>query len=344
MIPVINSLNMPELRKDPIIGRWVIIAGERGKRPTDFKREAIERINGGDVKECPFCEGNEDKTPPEHFAYRTKGSQPNTPGWHLRVVSNKFPALKVEGELTKKKSGIYDTVSGVGAHEVIIESPNHEDTLASMSHEQFEAVIRSYSDRMVALKKDLRLKYILIFKNHGYRAGASLEHTHTQLIALPIIPKAVKEELDGSKKYFKRVDHCLYCDMVGQELSEKTRVVAENDDYLSICPFAPRFPFEMWVLPKRHAAHFEDITKREIGNLTGVLQESLAKLSNLLHDPPYNFMLHTSPVATGNLEHYHWHIEITPRITRVAGFERGSGFYINPMAPEDSAKYLREVK
>lgn len=334
---------MPELRKDPIIGRWVIIASERGKRPTDFKRDVIERTNGRGAKECPFCEGNEDKTPSEIYASRDKG-KPNSPGWKIRVVSNKFPALKSEDQLTKKKSGIYDTVSGVGAHEIVIESPHHEDTIALMSPQHLELALDAYRDRMRELKKDLRFKYILIFKNHGYRAGASLEHTHTQIIALPIIPKAVKEELDGTKKYHKRVRRCLYCDMVAQELSENSRVVIENDDYLSICPFAPRFPFEMWVLPKRHAAHFEDITDREIKNLSQVLQGSLAKLSKLLHDPPYNFMLHTSPVATADHEYYHWHIEITPRITRVAGFERGSGFYINPMAPEDSAKYLREIR
>jgi len=194
------------------------------------------------------------------------------------------------------------------------------------------------------LKKDKRFRYILIFKNHGFKAGASLEHSHSQLIALPIIPKAVMEELNGSKEYYDYKERCLYCDIVAQEIAEQKRVVMENEDFITICPFAPRFPFEMWILPKRHDAHFEDATKHEISNLGSLFQTSLKKLDKALGDPPYNFMLHTSPVVMPDLPYYHWHIEITPRVTRLAGFERGSGFYINPTAPEVSAQFLRDIK
>lgn len=333
---------MPELRKDPVVSRWVIISTERGKRPMDLKPEKDIRPEGK-PKFCPFCAGNEDSTPPEVLAYRPESSQPNTGGWSIRVIPNKFPALMIEGELNRHGDGVYDLMTGVGAHEVIIETPDHNKDLANMSQQEFEDVLWAYRDRTMDLKKDKRLRYILIFKNHGFRAGASLEHSHSQLIALPIVPKSVMEELEGSKAYFEYKERCLYCDIVSQEIEDQKRVVAENEEFLAICPFAPRFPFEMWILPKKHDAHFEDATKHEIKNLTALYQKVLIKLSKALDDPPYNVMLHTSPLEMPDTSYYHWHIEITPRITRVAGFERGSGFYINPTAPEVSAQYLREI-
>lgn len=334
---------MPELRKDPIVSRWVIISTERGKRPTDLRRDEPPPKKEEPAKFCPFCVGNESATPPEVLAYRPEASKPNEPGWNIRAMPNKFPALMIEGDLNRRGDGIYDTMSGVGAHEVIVESPDHGATMADMPQKQFEDVLWAYRDRTLDLKKDHRIRYILIFKNHGYRAGASLEHSHSQLIALPIIPKTVMEELEGSEAYYKYKERCLFCDLVAQEIEDQKRMVAENEDFLAICPYAPRFPFEMWILPKKHDAHFEDATKHEVSNLAVLFQRVLRKLSKALGDPPYNFMIHTSPVALPNPLYYHWHIEITPRITRLAGFERGSGFYINPTAPEVSAQYLREI-
>lgn len=336
---------MPELRKDPIVGRWVIISTERSQRPTDLKKEE-EPPKPADAKPkfCPFDYGNEHVTPPEVLAYRAGGGGPNTAGWTLRVVPNKFPALMIEGNLNRRGDGVYDMMNGVGAHEVIIETPDHNVGMANLSETQFQDVLWSYRDRTMDLKKDKRFRYILIFKNHGFRAGASLEHSHSQLIALPIIPKAVLEELAGSKEYYDYKERCLYCDMVAQEIEDQKRVVLENEDFISICPFAPRYPFEMWILPKRHDAHFEDATKHEIQNLASVFQKTLKKLDKALGNPPYNFMLHSSPVVMPDLTYYHWHIELTPRITRLAGFERGSGFYINPTAPEVSAQFLRDIE
>lgn len=335
---------MPELRKDPIVSRWVIISTERGKRPTDLKTDEPARAPSEPGKFCPFCEGNESSTPPEVLAYRHGNSAPNTPGWSLRVTSNKFPALMIEGGLNRRGDGVYDMMSGVGAHEVIIETPDHGASLADVPQKQFEDVLWSYRDRTMDLRKDNRFRYILIFKNHGYRAGASLEHPHSQLIALPIIPKTVVEEMDGCEAYYKYKERCLFCDIVAQEIEDQKRIVAENEDFMAVCPFAPRFPFEMWILPKKHDAHFEDATKHEIINLASLFQGVLRRLSKALGDPAYNFLIHTSPVTMPNLPHYHWHIEITPRITRIAGFERGSGFYICPTAPEVSAQYLREIE
>lgn len=331
---------MPELRKDPIIGRWVIISTERGKRPADFVVE-YKPIKGGF---CPFCPGNEDKTPVEIMAYRQDKSLPNTPGWNLRVVANKYPALRVEGELNREGEGVYDKMNGIGAHEVIIESPNHNDTLATISEKQFEDVLWAYRDRIIDLKKDTRFRYALIFKNHGEAAGATLEHTHSQLIALPIIPKRVAEELDGSLEYFNYKERCIFCDIVRQEIMQGTRVVSENQDFIAITPYAPKSPFEIWLLPKKHESYFENAQKHQYENLAKLFSDVLKRVNKVLNNPPYNFILHTSPFRNGDGHHYHWHFEIMPTLVKHAGFEWGSGFYINPTPPEEAAKFLREAK
>ncbi|MFA4874101.1 MAG: galactose-1-phosphate uridylyltransferase, partial [bacterium] len=253
---------MPELRKDPIVSRWVIIATERSKRPSDLaKPDASQPKPSDKPRFCPFDEGNEQSTPSEVLAYRREGTAPNSAGWTLRVVPNKFPALMIEGELGRRGDGIYDMMNGIGAHEVILETPDHGVQLADLPEERFQDVLWAYRDRIMDLKKDKRFRYILIFKNHGERAGASLEHTHSQLIALPIIPKSVAEEMTGSKNYYDYKERCLFCDLVSQEIEDQKRIVTENEDFLAICPYAPRFPFETWILPKRHDAHFEDATK-----------------------------------------------------------------------------------
>jgi UDPglucose--hexose-1-phosphate uridylyltransferase len=332
---------MPELRKDPIVGRWVIIAHERAKRPHDFKLEAHEQIDPG---LCPFCEGNEDKTPPEIVAYRERGTHANAPGWRIRVVPNKFPALKIEGNLNKRGEGIYDKMAGVGAHEVIIESPRHQISMTSLSEDNIREVLWVYRDRLVDLKKDTRLVHGMLFKNVGAAAGASLEHTHSQLIVTPIVPISVWEEMTGALEFFHYRGRCIYCDMVQQEISTEKRIVLDTPHFTAICPYASRHPFETWILPKAHSSHFENIPKPGVDDLGSVLRQVLCKLEQALDTPPYNYIIHTAPFDHQELPHYHWHIEIIPRLTKIAGFEWGSGFYINPVPPEDAAAYLREVE
>ena len=332
---------MPELRKDPILERWVIISTERHKRPTDFSLAPPPVSKGGF---CPFCSGNEDKTPPEIFAIAHDGRQPNSPDWALRVVPNRFPVLTIEGELKKEGDGLYDKISGIGAHEVIIETPDHNDSLASISLPQFINVLSAYRARISDLKRDSRFKYALIFKNHGMAAGASLEHSHSQLIALPVVPKRVSEELTGSKKHYDFKDRCIYCDIVHQERSQSKRVVAENEDFIVLSPFAPKSPFETWILPKKHSALYEDIRDEELEPLASIFSETLKRLDKVLGSHPYNFVLHNSPFGMKNKEHYHWHFEIMPKLTKTAGFEWGSGFYINPTSPEEAATFLKEAK
>jgi galactose-1-phosphate uridylyltransferase len=255
---------LPELRKDPITGRWVIIATDRAKRPSDFVRQPVTPPQ---TAICPFDYGNEHKTPPEVLAYRTSGNR-DQPGWRVRVVPNKFPVLGIEGELNRQGEGMYDKMNGIGAHEVIIEGPDHNQTLGSMSDKLIEEVLWAFKERVNDLKKDRRFRYIILFKNHGDAAGATLEHPHSQLIALPVIPKRVKA----------------------------------------------------WVL-----------------------RTTVRKLEKVLERPAYNFIVHSAPVQDGPLLHYHWHVEIIPKLTKVAGFEWATGFYINPTPPEESAKFLREA-
>ena len=332
---------MPELRKDPIVGRWVIIAHERAKRPHDFKSEPQAQPG---VTLCPFCQGQEDKTPPEIIAYRERGTHANKPGWRVRVVPNKFPALKVEGNLNKRGDGIYDKMAGVGAHEVIIESPSHHVSMAELSDDNIREVLWVYRDRLVDLKKDIRLVHGMIFKNVGSLAGASLEHTHSQLIVTPVVPITVWEEMTGALEFHNYRGRCIYCDMVQQELSFERRIVLDTPHFTAFCPYASRFPFETWIVPKAHSSHFENIPKPSVDDLGSVLGLVLGKLERALDNPPYNYIIHTAPFDQQELPHYHWHIEIIPRLTKVAGFEWGSGFYINPVPPEDAAGFLRETE
>jgi UDPglucose--hexose-1-phosphate uridylyltransferase len=332
---------MPELRKDPVTGRWVIISTDRQKRPHDFRFERAEIIGR---EHCPFCPGHESLTPPEVMAYRHNGSAPNSPGWEVRVVPNKYPALQVEGTFDRQGEGMYDRMNGIGAHEVIIETPHHDRTMAMMSEPELVQVLWAYRERMLDLKRDIRLRHILVFKNHGAAAGATLEHTHSQLIALPIVPDFVREEIDGARRHFAIKDRCVFCDIVRQDLADGRRVILENSDVVAIAPYAPRFAFETWLLPKRHGARFEEAPRHDYESLARGLKAILQRMDRALEQPAYNLIVHTSPFSEDAADVYHWHVEILPKLTRVAGFEWGTGFYINPTPPEEAARVLRSVR
>jgi len=326
---------LPELRKDPVTGRWVIISTDRARRPSDFNRTRVASASNGN---CPFCAGHEEKTPPEILSYRENGNG----HWNLRVVPNKFPALRVEGLLDRQGEGLYDRMTGVGAHEVIIESPEHKVSLAELPEKRVEDLFWAFRDRILDLKRDSRLRYVLLFKNHGEAAGASLEHTHSQLIALPVVPIQVQEEIDGGRRYYSFKERCVFCDIVRQD-STGARLILVTDEVLVLAPYAPRFPFETWILPRAHSSHFETAHSSLIQNLAWAVRATIRKLEKALEYPSYNFLIHTSRIQEGPLAHYHWHLEIIPRLTRVAGFEWGAGFYINPTPPEESAQFLRDA-
>jgi len=332
---------MPELRKDPIIDRWVIISTERGKRPVFL----IDEVPPSKTAMCPLCPGNESMTPPEVYAIRQNGSPPNSADWTLRVVPNKFPALRIEGDLDKEGLGLYDKMNGIGAHEVIIETPNRTEALSDMSVERIQSVFVAYRERILDLSRDRRFKYIMVFKNHGSVAGASLDHSHSQLIALPIVPRRVVEELNGGLSYYKFKDRCIFCDIMAQEKENNVRVVFENDLFLVLSPYAARFPFETWILPKKHEAIFANHDRaNNYHSLAEALSTILKKYVKVLNSPPYNYVIHTAPSGNTDVPHYHWHIELIPRLTKMAGFEWGTGFYINPTPPEEATDYLKEAQ
>ncbi len=338
---------MPELRKDLITERWVIIATERAKRPHDFTQPPSEP----EPAHCPFCPGNEGETPPELWVVRSAGG-PNQPGWQVRVISNKFPALRIEGEMNREADGLYDRMNGIGAHEIIIDTPEHDQAVEDQPAKQIALALTAIKERMLDLQRDTRIRYILAFKNVGREAGASLRHSHYQLIATPVTPYRVKAKLIGARDYYERKERSVFQDILRQEEREGRRVVCENPSYLVFCPFAARFPFELCLLPRQQGADFHSITSEGIQHLADVLKTTLGKLSRGLNRPQYNLILHTAPSRMGHRrsgywdtidQDFRWHIEILPRLTYTAGFEWGTGFYINPMPPEESAAYLRGI-
>jgi UDPglucose--hexose-1-phosphate uridylyltransferase len=340
---------MPELRHDPVQKRWVIISTERASRPQEF---AVERGPGATGRDtCPFCPGHEETTPPQIHSF----TDPTNPSaWKVRVVANKFPALRIEGDLERAAVGQYDRMNGVGAHEVIVETPHHDKDLADLPVEDVAAVLRMYRERIIDLQRDVRFRYILIFRNRGAAAGASLEHPHSQLIATPITPRTVSVELQSAREHYALKERCIFCDIIAQELGNQTRIVTKDANYVTWCPYASRFPFEMCVAPLHHDADYASLDDGRLYSLARHLREVIRRMKASLNDPPYNFLLHTAPSyhrmnrrpgywSTIEMD-WHWHIEILPRLVKTAGFEWGSGFYINPTPPEDAARFLREVR
>ncbi len=329
---------MPQLRQDLITGKWVIIATERARRPHSFSE--TKRITPKKTKICPFCYGNEYMTPPEVLAFRDNG-KPNSSGWKVRVVPNKFPALIHEGKPELIKNGIYSTMSGVGAHEVIIHSPHHDLLLPLMNEEQVELVLKAYLIRYKELSKDLNLRFIHIIVNHGKEAGASLDHPHSQLFGLPIVPDFVMDELDGSKKYYNKFKKCVYCEIIKNEIRDGGRVIEETDEFIAFEPFASKLPFETWIIPKKHMEHFSDMSENELRDCSKVLRNTMKKIYDGINDPPLNYWLHSAPLHN-QYKNYHWHFEIIPKLTTTGGFELGTGTIINTALPEECAKYLRK--
>lgn len=338
---------MSELRKDIVSGRWVIIAAERSKRPDDFRpAKGFEKETAPAF--CPFCEGNESKTPPEVSSVRKNGTRPNRPGWRVRTVPNKFPALNRGLPPERHDEGIFRWMEGVGVHEVVIETPDHGRELPDLPLGHLDDVLEMYKERITSIEREFQYKYVHVFKNKGREAGASLSHPHSQIVATPIIPKQINEELYGCERLHRLFGGCIICRIIKEETRKKERLVLRNDHFCVITPFASRFPFEMRIYPLRHSPWYAKSTKTELRSLAKALKSTLGKLRDILADPPYNFYIHQAPnpnlphEAWINLEEScHWHMEIIPVLTRVAGFEWGTGFYINPVPPETAASFLQ---
>jgi UDPglucose--hexose-1-phosphate uridylyltransferase len=340
---------MPELRHDPIQRQWVIIASERAQRPSEFE----VKISQQPSEFCPFCPCNEDKTPAELLAVRDGFSAPNSPGWSVRVVPNKYPALRIEGQLDKSAEGLYDRMNGIGAHEIIIETPDHTCHMADQPPAHLARVLQAYRDRLRDLMRDSRFLYVAMFRNYGENAGATLSHPHSQLIAMPILPNVIEIELLSAKEHYNHRERCLFCDLIRQEREAGVRIVHENEQFVVFTPYASRSPFELFLAPLKHQHDFGMITNEGTEALASTLIEALRRLRTALNDPPFNFVIHIAPNLSAKsvwvqnfptiAEAFHWHIEIIPRLTKSAGFEWGTGFHINPTPPELAAEYLRSV-
>lgn len=334
---------MPQLRQDPATKQWVIIATERARRPHEFSQPRPSLPLPAYKEDCPFCPGNEKMTPPESMAYR-ENAPPNSPGWRIRVFPNKFPALVPEGSLTRQEEeGFFRKMDGVGWHEVIVESPQHNLCLPLMSDAQVEEIIRTYHERYLTLREDPRVKLILIFKNHGPRAGTSLEHPHSQILAMPIVPLTIRYRFEKAASHFDDQGTCVYCDILREGLRVRTRLILESENFAVFHPFASRAPFETWIIPKVHHASFGAISTAEIKEFAHVLKRILGKLYRGLNNPDYNFIIHTAPIKDEQEEYFHWHLQIIPRLVTPAGFELGTGMFINTALPEETAAFIREV-
>ncbi len=322
---------MAELRKDPTTRRWAIIATDRWKRPNDLIKKGGAKAKHA----CPFDAGT-----PEIAAATVYPHFTNPDKWKIWVMPNKYPALTYEGMPKTTIKGPFTTINAVGGHEVFVDSAKHSATLAKMKPVEIEAILNGYRERFKFWKDDTRVKYVLIFKNYGQAAGASLVHPHSQLAAIPVVPPRVVEEMEKGERHYKDHKHCIMCDLIRDEIALGQRVAFVNDRFIVLCPFASRFPFETMILPRVHSSNFTDITNDDIVALADVMSRLFKKMATLLGDPPFNYLLHVSPQYAPNLRFYHWHIEIIPRMTEVAGFEWGAGVYINPTPPEEAAREL----
>lgn len=328
---------MAELRREPITRMWVVVTTDHPKNPSDYL-PFKPPYKVFDAKEpCPFCPGNEAMTPKELYAIlEEKG------GWSVRVVPNKFPFFHIEGDFDRRPEGMYDVMEAIGAHEIVIESPDHHQSLAGMDPDQIGKILLSYRERILDLKKDLRFMQFLVLKNYP---GIFNQHPHSHLVAMPVIPRRIDEEIWGVMDYYQRKERCIFCDMIKQELSDKKRIILETGHFLVFSPFASRYPFETWIVPKLHTPDFYFINEEEIGDLSFAIQSLFVRFYKLLSNPPYSLAFHTSPVqARFHRPEYHWHIEVRVRIGLREGFEWGTGFFINPTPPEEAARYLREVE
>ncbi|KAH7307500.1 hypothetical protein KP509_22G062600 [Ceratopteris richardii] len=341
---------MPELRKDPVLGKWVVLSEARAKRPSDFKDSSpsAQPKNGP----CPFCQGHEHETGAELFALR-EGSL--IPDWRVRVVKNIYPAVSMESsdgfdDSVSKEEEVSSPFHGckvpaMGSHEVVIETPHHSVKFTSLSLKNVEEILSCFRHRMCQLREESRFKYIQVFKNQGKAAGASMEHSHSQIIALPIIPHQIQLEIENTRTYFERKRRCILCEILKHDIEDGSRLIDITTDYAVLAPYAPKYPYETWIIPRVHASNFENINDVQMQSLACTLLSTLKKIECLFDDVPFNYMLHSSPVQEyRDVPFYHWTIRIIPHLASLGGFELGSGCHIVPVYPEKSALQLREIK
>jgi UDPglucose--hexose-1-phosphate uridylyltransferase len=336
-----KGCTMPEIRLNSITGDWVIIAAERAKRPEEFAHKKEKKELPAHVTTCPFCAGNENQTPSETFRLTNPDET-----WAVRVVPNKYSALTPEGEIIKNKTDFKQYISGVGLHEVIIETPEHNSTTALLPLNHIEQILLAYKDRQLAFYEDARIEHVIIFKNHGAGAGTSLEHPHSQIVGTPVFPGQVMTRLGEAIRNYYYVDfrECIYCTYMRGEMKDGERIICENESFVAFVPYAALSPFRVWIFPKRHSACFGHITDAELTRLARTLKDVLLRLYIGLENPDFNYVIRSLSPLGSDAKYFHWYMSVIPRITQTAGFELGTGMYINTALPEESARFLREVK
>jgi len=330
---------MPELRQNFLTKEWVIIATERAKRPEDLVAHHPQKQVQPFVKTCPFCPGNEDQTPPEVLRNPTGNG-----AWQVRVVPNRFAALNKDVEPTRTIHRSRRTINGFGIHDVIIETPDHSQFMPLMSDSRVADILRVYKTRYTELSHDPRIAHITMFKNHGRDAGTSLEHPHSQLIATPVISHQVRERFHQALSHYDEYGECIFCQMVNEELQEEVRIVMTTEHFVALELFASATPFCTHIYPRRHMASFGDISAVETVDLAHMLRTVLAKMYHGLDNPDFNYTVRSAPAECVGVKYFHWYVSIIPRLTRVAGFELGSGMFINSVLPEAAAEFLRAAK
>ncbi len=331
---------MSEIRQDPTTKEWVIIATERRKRPSDFVHQAESNPKPAFVSSCPFCRGNESQTPAEILSFKDS----DTGSWRVRVIGNKFPAVAPDSSTARQmEQDWFLKMNGLGVHEVVVESPRHDLTLALMSDAQVEEVLSAHWQRYRELARTPYIKSLIIYKNHGHNAGTTLDHPHSQIVGTAIVPRHLRAEYEIAISYYDDQGSCLYSDLTDRELAAGTRILTQDQRYVVFHPFASRRPFETWIIPRAKQASFGEASEDDIYHLARVLRTSLLKLYRGLDNPDYNLVINSAPVGEEHTDYYQWHLRIIPRIVQPAGFEVGSGIYINPALPEETAKFIRDL-
>ncbi|HUI30432.1 MAG TPA: galactose-1-phosphate uridylyltransferase [Candidatus Acidoferrales bacterium] len=329
---------MAELRQNVLTREWVIISPERAKRPDEFaRRKENEQALPDYVSTCPFCAGN------EHLTLNELLRAPDNGDWKVRVIPNKFPALTSRGERVRRVEGIYRSMTAVGFHEVIVEHRLHNRTIALMTDGEVSEVLKVYRQRYNEIRKDGRIEAVILFKNHGEGAGTSVSHPHSQLVATPIVPSQIRSRMDEAIRYFDDMGECVCCRTVKDELNAKGRIILQNKNFVAFIPYAALSPFHIWIFPLRHVSSFHEINDDEIKDLSKCLRIVLAKLYHGLNDPDFNYSIRSIPTRDLHSEYFHWYLTIVPRVSKTAGFEIGSGMYVNTSVPEESADFLRKV-
>jgi UDPglucose--hexose-1-phosphate uridylyltransferase len=329
---------MPEIRLNKVTGEWVIIATERAKRPEEFVEHREREPLPPHSPACPFCPGNEAKTPPQTFSLTDGEGR-----WLVRAVPNKFSALVPEGVAVRHDNGLRTHLSGVGLHEVIVECPEHDLTTALLPAVQIARILHAYRERFVAFYRDTRIEHVILFKNHGLAAGTSLEHSHSQIVGMPVVPVQTRSRIEEALRYYGDLGGCVYCRALREELADGVRVVSHNTSFVAFIPYAALSPFHIWIFPRNHCGDFGSVTDPELADLAAILKDVLLRLYRGLDNPDFNYVIRSLSPSEGSVRYFHWYLSLVPRVTRSAGFELGTGMFINTSLPEASAAFLREV-